>query len=74
MHFNIDTVIFIGFLVINLIFGLFSSRGIKNIKEYAVGNRNFSTATIAATIIATWIGSGFFTAQYQKLIKKACGI
>lgn len=70
MHFNIDTVIFIGFLVINLIFGLFSSRGIKNIKEYAVGNRNFSTATIAATIIATWIGSGFFYSAVSETYKE----
>ena len=38
--FNVDTIIISSFLIINLIFGLFSSRGIKNIKEYAVGNRN----------------------------------
>ena len=60
MNLNIDSTIFIGFLVANLIFGLYSSRGIKNIKEYAVGDRNFSTATIAATIIATWVSGEFF--------------
>ena len=54
MSFNIDSAIFIGFLVVNLVFGLWSSRDIKNIKEYAIGDRNFSTATIAATIVATW--------------------
>jgi len=58
---DLDSAIFIGFLVINLAVGLFYSRGIKNIKEYAIGNRNFSTATIAATILATWIGAGVFS-------------
>jgi Na+/proline symporter len=63
MNFNVDldSVIFIGFLVINLTVGLFYSQGIKNIKEYAIGNSNFSTATIAATILATWIGAGVFS-------------
>jgi len=39
MNFNIDSAIFISFLVFNLAVGLFYSRGIKNIKEYAIGNR-----------------------------------
>ena len=60
MSFDIDSAIFIGFLAINLVFGLLSSRGVKNIKEYAIGDRNFSTATIAATIVATWISGGIF--------------
>jgi len=49
MKFDIDSGIFIGFLVANLLLGLFSSCGITSIKEYAVGHRNFSTATIVAT-------------------------
>ena len=58
--FDIDSGIFIGFLIITLALGLVSGRGIKNIKEYAVGNRNFSTATVSATIVATWVGGDFF--------------
>jgi Na+/proline symporter/signal transduction histidine kinase len=61
MNFDIDTAIFVVFLVVNLAVGLFYSRGIKNIREYAIGDRNFSTATIAATILATWIGAGVFS-------------
>jgi Na+/proline symporter len=61
MKFDIDIAIFVAFLIINLICGLFASRGIKNIKEYAVGNRNFSTATITATIVATWLSGATFT-------------
>ena len=59
---SVDTIIFLGFLVVNIVLGLTSSRGIKTIREYAIGDRNFSTATIAATIVATWItGEVFFT-------------
>lgn len=58
---NIDIIIVITFLVINLIVGLHSGRNIKTIKEYAIGNRNFSTATIAATIVATWLSGTSFT-------------
>ncbi|MBU6183708.1 MAG: hypothetical protein KGO98_00320 [Rickettsiales bacterium] len=47
MQFDIDSGIFIGFLIATIILGLASSRGIRNIREYAVGNRDFSTATIA---------------------------
>lgn len=62
MLLNIDNAIFIVFLVANLIFGLISSRGIRNIKEYAIGNQNFSTITIAATLVATWVsGETFFS-------------
>ena len=60
MNFNIDTLIFVGFLAINIVLGLTSSRGVKTISEFAVGDRNFSTATIAATIIATWVSGDFF--------------
>jgi len=60
MHLDIDSTIFIIFLVANVILGLTSSRGIKTITEYAIGNRNFSTSTIVATIIATWISGEFF--------------
>ena len=70
MKFDLDTIVIIGFLIVNLIFGLFSSRGIKNIKEYAIGSRNFSTATIAATIIATWIGGGFFYSAISETYKE----
>ncbi len=61
MSFNIDIAIVILFLIVNLIVGLSSGRGIRTIREYALGNRNFSTATIAATIVATWLGAHSFS-------------
>ena len=50
MEFDIDSGIFIGFLAVTIILGLASSSGIRNIREYAVGNRDFSIATIVATL------------------------
>ena len=61
MNINIDSSIFIGFLLINLIAGIYYSKGINNIREFAIGNRNFSTATIVATLVATWISGGSFS-------------
>lgn len=55
MILNIDSAIFIGFLIVNLAVGMFFGKGIKSIKQYAIGDRNFSTATITATIVATWM-------------------
>jgi len=60
MIFSVDSFIFIGFLIANVVFGLTSSHGVKSIREYAVGNRNFSTATLVATIVATWVSGEFF--------------
>lgn len=62
MNLNIDIVIFIAFLAGNLIFGLWTSRGVTTLRGYAIGDKDFSTATLVATIIATWIsGEIFFT-------------
>jgi len=57
---NIDIVIVAVFLVVNLAAGIYSGKGITTIKDYAIGDRNFSTATLTATLVATWIGGGFF--------------
>ncbi len=57
---NVDILIFVAFLVINLIVGL-KYRGKKqSFKEYAIGNKNFSTATLTATIVATWASGSMF--------------
>lgn len=69
MSFNIDATIFIGFMMINLAVGLFYSRDIKNIKEYAIGNRDFSTVAISATIAATWIGGGVLSQTITETYK-----
>ncbi|NRB10387.1 MAG: sodium:solute symporter family protein [Rickettsiaceae bacterium] len=57
---DVDVVIVICFLIINLAVGLYYGRGVRNIKQYAIGDRNFSTFTITATIVATWIAGSDF--------------
>ena len=59
MQFDIDTVVFIVFLTLNLVVGLDYGRGVKNIKDYSLGNRNFSTGALVSTIVATWIGGDY---------------
>jgi Na+/proline symporter len=56
---SIDTLLFIGFLVLTLIIGLSYGYRVRNLREYAIGNKDFSTATITSTIVATWVGGGF---------------
>ena len=61
MNIDIDIVIFIGFLIVNLVIGLAHSGKIKTIGEYALGGRNFTTTALVSTIVATWVsGSMFF--------------
>ena len=58
---NIDVIIVFSYLALTLAYGLYVGRGVKNISEYAIGNRDFTTPVLAATIIATAASSsGFF--------------
>lgn len=58
---NIDTSIFLIFLALNLCVGLYYGRKVKTIDDYALGGRDFSTAVLVSTVIATFTtGSGFF--------------
>jgi Na+/proline symporter/signal transduction histidine kinase len=61
MQLNIESTIFIVFLLLNLVVGLSYGRGVKNIRDYALGGRNFSTIALVSTIVATSVtGSSFF--------------
>ena len=60
MNFDINAIIFIVFLAANFIFGRWTSRGVNTLRGYAIGDKNFSTATLVATIVATWVSGGFF--------------
>ncbi|MFM2428618.1 MAG: hypothetical protein RL012_502 [Bacteroidota bacterium] len=52
----IDIGIFAVFLIITLVVGLRYGRSVKTLKDYALGGKNFSTFTLTATIVATWMG------------------
>ena len=58
---SFDVSLVVGFLILTLIVGLGHGQKVKNIKDYALGGRNFSTTALVSTIVATWASSsGFF--------------
>ncbi len=59
-YLHIDIIIFFCFLLTNFGIVLFCTKKIDGIREYAVGYRDFSTATIAATLVSTWISGEYF--------------
>ena len=46
------------FLVLNLIIGIWAGRTVKNLKDYAVGTKNYNTGALAMTYIATSLSGG----------------
>ena len=69
MNWNIDHLIFFSFLIINIIFGLRSSRGITTLTQYSLGDRNFTTATLISTLVATWICGEYFVTNLIEIYK-----
>lgn len=61
---SIDMTIVISFLLVTLFVGF--GKKASNIKDYALGGRNFSTGAIVATIVATWVGGGAFNANLTR--------
>ena len=55
-YFSTDYLIVYAFLLITLVIGLRAGRGIKDIREYAIGNRSFGTVALALTFLATDTG------------------
>lgn len=70
---NIDAIIFIGFLTLNLLFGLIASQGVSTMRAYSIGDKRFSTATIASTIVATWVGGDFFVTSITETYIQGLG-
>ena len=54
----VDLIIVVGFLLFVLAVGIYKGRGIKTMVQYSVGNRNFPTSVLVATIFATLVGGG----------------
>ncbi len=65
-----DIFIFVTFLIITLIVGISYGRQVKTIQDYALGGNSFSTNTLAATIVATWIGGSFLSFNLSLIYKE----
>ena len=66
----LDITLFGTFLAINLILGLFHSRQVGTMRDYSVGRKDFSTATLVSTVIATYIGGGFLFRHLEYTYKQ----
>ena len=63
---TLDIVIFVVFFAINLIVGISARGKQQSFRDFAVGNKDFSTATLVATLVATMAsGSTLFNVVEQ---------
>ena len=58
IYFNMPIVIVGTFLLLTLVVGIYFSREKTTFREYAVGNKNFHTTTLIATVLATTYSGG----------------
>lgn len=70
---SLDLTIVLVFLAINLAVGLYWGRGVKNIKDFALGGRNFTTFALVATLVATWCGGGTFSVTLSNTYSDGIG-
>jgi len=55
-YLSTDFLIVYAFLLVTLIVGWWAGRGVKNIREYAIGKGSFGTAALVLTFLATEVG------------------
>ncbi|TDG94184.1 sodium:solute symporter family transporter [Cardinium endosymbiont of Culicoides punctatus] len=55
------------FLLFTLAAGIYFGKKTTSLKEYAVGHKNFATATLVATVLATIIGGGGLIRNVQQV-------
>ncbi|WP_419241603.1 hypothetical protein [Cardinium endosymbiont of Nabis limbatus] len=63
IYFNVSVCILAIFLLLTLVIGIYFSRKKPTFRAYAVGNKQFSTATMVATVLATAYSGGGGNAQ-----------
>ena len=66
---GVDLAVVIVFLVSTLVIGIYKGMGVKTIEDFALGNRSFSTSTLTATIVATWVSGGFLVLTISEVYK-----
>lgn len=64
---TIDHLLLIAFSVSSLIIGVHAGRHVKTLRQYAIGDKTFSTATLTYSIVASWITGGFFFNALQHI-------
>jgi SSS family solute:Na+ symporter len=64
---NLDYIIVITYLTAVMGLGLYASRGIKNLNQYAVAGRDYTAPVVFATLSAAFIGGGFTLGNAEKV-------
>ncbi len=64
---HIDYAIVLIYLIGIMGLGLYASRGIQNLKQYAVAGRNYTAPVVFATLSAAFIGGGFTLGNAEKV-------
>lgn len=64
-----DILIIGGYLLACLIIGLYKSTKVKGIKDYAIGDKNFSTLVIISTIFATFMSANQIIGKTEQIYK-----
>ncbi len=62
----IDTILVYAFLIFILFVGIYKGRKIQSMKEFAIGQKNYATPVMAATIFATLIGGASTIGMTEK--------
>lgn len=62
-----DIVIIVLYLAVCLILGLYKSRAVLNIREYAVGKGSFHDVLMVSTIFATFVGAAYTIGTVDKV-------
>lgn len=66
---NIPLLMVLAFLLLTLAVGFYFSQKTTTFCEYAVGNKQFTTATLVATVLATFYGGGGLVRTVQHVHK-----
>lgn len=64
---NIDIAVIVIFLLLNLGVGLYYGRGVTSVRDYAVGDRTFTTASLVSTIVATSVTGSLFVVGMSRI-------
>lgn len=64
---NIDYIIVVVYLAGIMGLGLYASRGIKTLQQYAVAGRDYTAPVVFATLSAAFIGGGFTLGNAEKV-------
>ena len=68
MTWNIDFTLVAIYLVVVLVVGIVKGRNVKTVKQYAIADRNYTTAILVASLGATFMDGGSIMGLTEKVI------